>query len=61
MLLLVLLFLFYRFLCDKRLLDGTFDTVNFHPMVNTATMSISIEGFKKYLDVTKHEPTAVDF
>jgi len=43
-----------KFIVDTALLDGTFSSVNFHPMVNTATTCISCEDFKKFLNLTGH-------
>merc|ERR1711915_615742 len=43
-----------KFIVDTALLDGTFTSVNFHPMVNTATTCISCEDFKKFLNLTGH-------
>ena len=42
---------------DKGLL--AFDTVNFHPLTNTATTQISPEGLKAFLRDTRHEPTII--
>lgn len=44
---------------DKTLLG--FDTINAHPLENTATTSISLEDFKKFLQATGHEIQIVDF
>merc|ERR1712083_33271 len=43
-----------RFIVDSALLDGSHTSVNFHPMVNTATTQISTEDFKKFLSLTGH-------
>jgi Ala-tRNA(Pro) deacylase len=34
----------------------THDVLNFHPLVNTATTSISREGLLKFLAATGHAP-----
>jgi Ala-tRNA(Pro) deacylase len=34
----------------------TFETLNFHPLVNTMTTSISRAGLLKFLAATGHEP-----
>jgi len=43
-----------KFIVDSTLLDGTYSSVNFHPMVNTATTQISCQDFSKFLNVTGH-------
>jgi len=43
-----------KFIVDSTLLDGTYSSVNFHPMVNTATTQISCEDFNKLLTLTGH-------
>jgi len=43
-----------KFIVDSALLDGSFSSVNFHPMVNTATTQISSEDFQKFLSLTGH-------
>ena len=43
-----------KFIVDSALLDGSHTSVNFHPMVNTATTQISTEDFKKFLSITGH-------
>ena len=48
-----------RFIVDAALM--THDTLNFHPLVNTATTAISREDFRKFVDLTGHELTEVDF
>lgn len=42
-----------KVLIDKDLLD--FEVVNFHPLINTATLGISAENFKKFLGWTGHD------
>eukprot|EP00092_Neocalanus_flemingeri_P038722 GFUD01042164.1.p1 GENE.GFUD01042164.1~~GFUD01042164.1.p1 ORF type:complete len:528 (-),score=132.90 GFUD01042164.1:315-1898(-) len=43
-----------KFIVDSSLLDGTYSSVNFHPMINTATTQISCEDFNKFLALTGH-------
>jgi len=43
-----------KFIVDSALLDGNFNSVNFHPMVNTATSQISTADFAKFLSLTGH-------
>lgn len=48
-----------RFIIDAALMG--FDTVNFHPLVNTATTAISREDLLRFADATGHPPTQIDF
>lgn len=48
-----------KFIADAALMG--FDTVNFHPLVNTATTAISREGFRQFVEATGHPLTVVDF
>ncbi|MCR9222646.1 MAG: prolyl-tRNA synthetase associated domain-containing protein [Hyphomonas sp.] len=48
-----------RFIADAALMG--FDTVNFHPLVNTATTAISREGFHRFVEATGHSLTVVGF
>ena len=48
-----------RFIADKALMD--FETVNFHPLVNTATTGISSRDLRKFVEATGHDLTVVDF
>lgn len=48
-----------RFIADKALL--AFDTINFHPLVNTATTGISTADFRRFVDATDHKLTEIDF
>ncbi|WP_084420833.1 prolyl-tRNA synthetase associated domain-containing protein [Henriciella litoralis] len=48
-----------RFIVDKALLAH--ETLNFHPLVNTATTAISREDFRKFVAATGHDMTEVDF
>ena len=44
-----------KFIVDKTLLDQSKSkSVNFHPLVNTATTGISCQDFKKFLSLTGH-------
>jgi len=52
--------LYFRFLCDQRLLDDSFTHVNFHPMINTATLTLSVADFIRFLSVTSHDATPVN-
>lgn len=44
---------------DKAMM--AFDTLNFHPLVNTATTSISRDGFMKFIQSCGHEPRYISF
>lgn len=48
-----------RFIADAALLR--FDTINFHPLVNTATTAISQEDLRRFVAATDHSLTEVDF
>lgn len=48
-----------RFIADAALM--AFDTVNFHPLVNTATTAISSDGLRQFVAATGHTLTEVDF
>lgn len=48
-----------RFVLDRTLAEAAF--VNFHPLTNTATTTVSGEGFRRFLDVLGIEPLVVDF
>jgi hypothetical protein len=43
-----------KFVVDSALLDGSHTSLNFHPMVNTATTNISTADFTKLLATTGH-------
>lgn len=45
---------------DKRLTDGTYTKVYFHPMVNTATTGITSDGLNTFVNKCGHEPVIVD-
>ena len=48
-----------RFIVDAALMG--FDTVNFHPLVNTATTAISRDDLRRFVAATGHDLTEVDF
>ncbi|MEM7493763.1 MAG: YbaK/EbsC family protein [Pseudomonadota bacterium] len=48
-----------RFIVDTALM--TFETVNFHPLVNTATTAIASVDLKRFVEATGHMMTEVDF
>lgn len=47
------------FVLDKALADA--EAVNFHPLQNTATTTLSPEGFRAFLAALAIEPIVVDF
>ncbi len=47
------------FVLDQRLWEA--DTVNFHPLTNTATTALSQEAFRRFLTLLGREPLVVDF
>lgn len=48
-----------RFILDAALMS--FETVNFHPLVNTATTAISRTDLRRFVEATGHPLTEVDF
>lgn len=48
-----------RFIVDAALM--AFDTLNFHPLVNTGTTAISRDDFRRFVEATGHDLTVVDF
>lgn len=48
-----------RFIIDTALM--AFETVNFHPLVNTATTAIASTDLRKFVEATGHDLTAIDF
>lgn len=48
-----------RFVLDRTLAEA--ELVNFHPLTNTATTTISREGFRRFLAALGVEPLVVDF
>jgi len=43
---------------DRGLMD--YETLNFHPLVNTMTTSISPDGLMRFLETTDHAPLFID-
>ena len=50
-----------KFLIDKELFNEEKGPINFHPLSNSATTSISVPDLKKFLESTGHEPIIVEF
>jgi Ala-tRNA(Pro) deacylase len=48
-----------RFVLDKALAEAA--VVNFHPLTNTATTSVSSRGFRRFLEALEVAPQIVDF
>ena len=48
-----------RFVLDRNLAEAEF--VNFHPLTNTATTTVSGEGFRQFLKAVGVTPLIVDF
>lgn len=48
-----------RFVLDRALAEA--ETVNFHPLTNTATTAVSGEGFRQFLEAVGVTPLVVDF
>ncbi|MAN75062.1 MAG: DNA-binding protein [Henriciella sp.] len=48
-----------RFIADAALM--AYDTLNFHPLVNTGTTAISNSDFRRFVEATGHDLTVVDF
>lgn len=48
-----------RFVLDRVLAEA--ETVNFHPLENTGTTSVSQAGFRRFLAALDREPLVVDF
>lgn len=48
-----------RFVLDRTLAEA--DLVNFHPMTNTATTTVTRDGFRAFLAALGVEPLVVDF
>ena len=48
-----------RFVLDRTLAEA--ELVNFHPLTNTATTTVSREGFRAFLSALGIEPLVVDF
>ncbi|KAF7649894.1 hypothetical protein LDENG_00134510 [Lucifuga dentata] len=50
-----------KFILDRDLVEGGYDTVCFHPMTNAATMSLRPEDLLRFLQETGHEPVLQSF
>ena len=48
-----------RFVLDRTLAEA--DLVNFHPLTNTATTTLSADGFRRFLAAIGVKPLVVDF
>ncbi|MEO1708541.1 MAG: prolyl-tRNA synthetase associated domain-containing protein [Pseudomonadota bacterium] len=48
-----------RFIADAALM--AFETVNFHPLTNTATTAISSADLRRFVEATGHTLTEIDF
>lgn len=48
-----------RFVLDRTLAEA--DQVNFHPLINTATTTVTAKGFQRFLAALDIEPIVVDF
>lgn len=48
-----------RFIVDAALM--AYETLNFHPLVNTGTTAISRDDFRRFVEATGHDLTVVDF
>ena len=48
-----------KFLIDDDIINGQFERVYFHPLINTATTGISCDDFKRFVSLTGHEITSV--
>ena len=48
-----------RFIVDEALM--AFETVNFHPLENTATTAISAADLTRFVEATDHSVTQIDF
>ncbi|WP_300377354.1 prolyl-tRNA synthetase associated domain-containing protein [Henriciella sp.] len=48
-----------RFIADAALMAH--ETLNFHPLINTGTTAISREDFRKFVELTGHKLTEIDF
>ncbi|QYF86692.1 prolyl-tRNA synthetase associated domain-containing protein [Brevundimonas sp. PAMC22021] len=47
------------FVLDQRLWEA--DTINFHPLTNTATTALTKDAFRRILRLLRREPIVVDF
>lgn len=48
-----------KFLVDDDIINGKFERVYFHPLINTATTGISRDDFKRFVTLTGHDITSV--
>lgn len=48
-----------RFILDAAL--AAFEPVNFHPLVNTETLTVSVNGLRRFVEATGHGWEVVDF
>ena len=48
-----------KFLVDEDIINGKFERVYFHPLVNTATTGISCDDFKRFVTLTGHGISSV--
>jgi Ala-tRNA(Pro) deacylase len=48
-----------RFVLDRTLVEA--EQVNFHPLINTGTTTLSRQGIRRFLDILGIEPIVVDF
>lgn len=48
-----------RFVLDRTLAEA--ERLNFHPLTNTATTTVTAEGFRRFLSAIGVEPMVVDF
>ena len=45
---------------DRRLVDGTYSKMFFHPMVNSASTGITSDTLMKVVEYSKHSPVIID-
>lgn len=50
-----------KFVLDSAFLNGEHENVYFHPMVNTQTVGLKKDDFKKFLSATGHNPVLIEF
>lgn len=49
-----------KIILDSNLLDGTYSTIYFHPMVNSASTGISSKDLEMFLAKTGHKPIVIN-
>ena len=49
-----------KLVLDSQFFNGDHENVYFHPMVNTQTVGLKKEDFKKFLSETGHEPILIE-